>query len=124
MGSECTSSSTHGSRSNPDRDDPLVKCNVELEDTENYIRKAHADIKRSEARTARFVAITLVLGLVVSLPLYMAVALMVEPNSLDRVDPVFRRWYDIVAPLLGAVIGGLFGIAGSNARRDRAAGIT
>ena len=117
MGSEHTKPGSEGPPSKPDEANSVVQRDggLEVEAPENYIRKAHADVKRSEAKTARLVAIVLVLALVVSFPLQLAIFL-IEPSSMDRVEPVFRRWYDIVAPLVGMVIGGIFGLVGGTAR--------
>ena len=84
---------------------------VGLEPVDSYVRRVKAKIHLSRAHAANVVAYLLVGGFVLSLPLYaLAVGLMTTEAS-QRVVTVFTRWYDVVAPLVGAVIGGLFGIS-------------
>lgn len=84
---------------------------VDLEETDPYLKRVSAKIRESRARTADHVAIILVSAVVLSLPLYViAIALVgtVDEGDLTR---IFGKWYDVVSPLLGAAIGALFGIA-------------
>jgi hypothetical protein len=87
---------------------------VDLEATDAYLRQAKADVHRSKARAANWVALILVLGLVLSLPLnVVTMALISGEGTATHLDRVFQRWYDILAPLVGAVVGYLFGLSAS-----------
>jgi hypothetical protein len=84
---------------------------VGLEHVDAYVKRVKAKINLSRAQAANVVAYMLVGGFVLSLPLYAcSVALMTAEHG-DRVATVFTRWYDVIAPLVGAVIGGLFGMS-------------
>jgi hypothetical protein len=85
---------------------------VDLEATDSYLSQAKAEVHRSKARTANVVATVLVLGLVLSLPLHvLAMASSSTEATVTHLDRAFQRWYDILAPLVGAVIGYLFGLS-------------
>src|SRR5262249_1132250 len=91
---------------------------VSLEPVDGYVRRVRAEIRLSWVRAANVVAYILVAGVVGSLPLYvLAVGWLGEAWSKDAV-PVFTKWYDVVSPLLGAVIGALFGITIATRQRD------
>jgi hypothetical protein len=92
---------------------------VDLEATDAYLRRAKADVHRSKARAANSVALILVLGLIVSLPFYV-LALSVFPSEVAgaHLERIFMKWYDVVSPLVGAVIGALFGLTFSDKGRD------
>lgn len=85
---------------------------VDLEATDAYLTQVKAEVHRSKARAANWVALILVLGLVISLPLnVVAMAMICGEGTATHLDRVFQRWYDILAPLVGAVVGYLFGIS-------------
>ena len=79
---------------------------VDLEALDAYIRRAKADVHRSKARAANWVALILVLGLVLSLPFYaVAIASVSSEPTATHVERIFLKWYDVVSPLVGAVVG-------------------
>lgn len=92
---------------------------VDLEATDSYLRQAKAEVHRSKARAANWVALILVLSLVLSLPLnVVAMASISGEGTGTHLDRVFQRWNDILAPLVGAVVGYLFGLrAGEREQR-------
>jgi hypothetical protein len=94
---------------------------VDLEATDSYLSQAKADVHRSKARAANWVALILVFGLVLSLPLnVLAMASISGEGTITHLDGAFQRWYDILAPLVGAVVGYLFGLtAFERGHRDR-----
>jgi hypothetical protein len=95
---------------------------VDLEATDVYLRRAKADVHRSKARAANRVALILVLGLVLSLPFYIVViASLPSEATTTHLERIVLRWYDVVSPLVGAVIGALFGLTFSDRGRDTAA---
>lgn len=60
---------------------------VELEPIDIYFRKARADAHRAKARTANWVALILVLGLVLSLPFYvMAVSTSIQKRRQPKLN--------------------------------------
>jgi ABC-type spermidine/putrescine transport system permease subunit II len=92
---------------------------MDLEATDAYLKRAKADAHRSKTRAANWVALILVLGLVMSLPVYViALASLSADTASTNLDRIFLKWYDVVSPLVGAVIGALFGLTFSE--RDRA----
>jgi uncharacterized integral membrane protein len=91
---------------------------VELEATEGYLRRVRAQINLSKSRAANIVAYALVAGIVASLPLYVVAVCLMPAVSVDVLSVVFTKWYDVVAPLMGAVIGALFGMSIASRRRD------
>jgi hypothetical protein len=96
------------------QDTPNQGGEVDLEPTDAYLRQVKAEVHRSKARTANWVALILVLGLVISLPLnVLATAWISAESTATHLDRVFQRWYDIFAPLVGAVVGYLFGMSAS-----------
>ena len=90
---------------------------VELEETDQYLRRTVAEIRRARFRTADRVASTLVFAVVGSLPLYVLAAALAGTIEKDGLERIFDKWYDVVSPLLGAAIGALFGIAIANPNR-------
>jgi hypothetical protein len=85
---------------------------VDLEPTDAYIRRTKADVHRSKAQAANRVALVLVLGLVLSLPLYIVmIGLFPSEVTTAHFERVFIKWYDVMSPLVGAVIGALFGLS-------------
>ncbi len=95
---------------------------VDLEATDAYVKRARADVHRSKARAANWVALILVLGLVLSLPFYVVAiaSLSSEPTS-THIERIFLKWYDVVSPLVGAVVGALFGLSFSEKGREERA---
>lgn len=91
---------------------------VELEPTAGYFRRVRAQINLSKARAANIVAYVLVTGLVASLPLYILAVWIAPTDSSELLSVVFTKWYDVVSPLLGAVIGALFGMSIASRRKD------
>ena len=91
---------------------------LRLESPEAYLKRVRAAIKWSKSRAANWVAIILVLGLVGSLPLYVFAVGSINPEDSNEINIVFQKWYDVVAPLLGAVIGALFGMSIASRERD------
>lgn len=103
----------------PDLQPSKAAPEVELEATDRYLKRVVADIRRSRARTADRVAMTLVIAVVGSLPLYVLAIALVGSIDEDDLTRIFGKWYDVVSPLLGAAIGALFGIAIANPNRDQ-----
>lgn len=92
---------------------------LQLEPVDVYVGRVKAHISLSKARAANQVAHVLVWGLVLSLPLNALVIGFGRPEASTEIAGVFTKWYDIVAPLLGAVIGALFGLSiASRSRED------
>lgn len=90
-----------------------------LESIDAYVRRVKARIKLSRARAANVVAYILVGGVVFSLPLYVLAVALVTGDVSEDLATVFTKWYDVVAPLLGAVIGALFGMSIATRQRDQ-----
>lgn len=84
---------------------------LNLEQTDPYLKRVVADMRRSRSHTADRVAIILVSAVVLSLPLYVIAVALVGTVDEDDLTRIFGKWYDVVSPLLGAAIGALFGIA-------------
>jgi len=80
---------------------------LDVDRVEDYLRQTPALIERRRAWTANLVAILLVVGLLISLPLYM-IALMVKPDAGVPLASVFEKWYAVVSPLAGAAIGAYY----------------
>lgn len=87
------------------------KKEVDLEATDAYLRRAKADAQRLKARATNWIALILVIGLVLSLPLQVvAVAWFPGEAKVSQLEHVFERWYDVLTPLVAAVVGALFGL--------------
>lgn len=74
-----------------------VGSQIDLEETDPYLKRVVADMRRSRARAADLVAIILVSAVVLSLPLFVvAIALVgtVDENDLTR---IFGRWYCVAS---------------------------
>jgi hypothetical protein len=105
-----------------DKNEPIENSSgdssVGLEPLDAYVTRSKAQRELVKARTAGRVALILVSGLVLSLPLYVfAMALSLSGIDFsDRITTVFTKWYDVMAPLVGAVIGALFGLSIANRR--------
>ena len=82
-----------------------------------YVKRTKATIGLSKAKAANIVAYMLVGGLVSSLLLYVLAVALAPAEASEQIAAVFNKWYDVVAPLAGAVIGALFGMSIAN-RRD------
>ncbi|MCI0743220.1 MAG: hypothetical protein L0Y72_29690 [Gemmataceae bacterium] len=80
---------------------------LDLDRVESYLSQTPAVIERGRARTANLVALLLITGLLISLPLYMA-AILVNPDASQVLASVFDKWYAIVSPLAGAAIGAYY----------------
>jgi hypothetical protein len=92
---------------------------VGLEATNSYLRRARADVHRSKAKAANWVALILVFGLVLSLPFYViAIGLFTSETGAAHIERIFLKWYDVVSPLVGAVVGALFGLSLSDRGRE------
>lgn len=89
---------------------------VGLEHIDNYVRRTKADIVLSKAKAANIISYILLGGLVLSLPLYIIAIAIMPIEHAPQLASVFGKWYDVVAPLAGAVIGGLFGMSIANRR--------
>jgi hypothetical protein len=96
---------------------PCDSNEVGLESPDNYLKRVRADKEREKAKVANWVALILVSGLVLSLPFYVFTIWLVGAESTD-VEEIFGKWYDVTAPLVGAVIGALFGLSIANRNSD------
>jgi hypothetical protein len=86
--------------------EPIV---VDIEPTDaSYLRSVHFRILRDREKTANLVALVLVWGVVLSLPVYLMVVL-IRPDQSDKVSPIFDKWYTVISPLVGAAIGAYYG---------------
>ena len=81
---------------------------IDLEQPDLYLRQVRAEIKKSKTRAANWVAIILVIGVVAAVFVHVAALLLGAPP--EEMDAVFDNWYHVVSPLLGVVIGALFGM--------------
>jgi hypothetical protein len=89
-----------------DSSDPIV---VDIEPTDSaYRQNVHWRILREREKTANIVALILVWGVVLSLPVYLTVVL-IRPDQSDKVSPIFDKWYTVISPLVGAAIGAYYG---------------
>jgi len=89
-----------------------------LEPVDAYVKRVKARINLSNAQAANVAAYMLVGGVVLSLPLYVLAVVLVTRESSGEIATVFTKWYDVVAPLAGAVIGALFGMRVASRERD------
>jgi hypothetical protein len=80
---------------------------LDVERVQSFLRQTPAVIERDRARTANLVALLLVSGVLISLPVYM-IALLVRPDAAASLATVFERWYAIVSPLAGAALGAYY----------------
>ena len=82
---------------------------VDLESTEQFYRHDISElIRHDRARTANLLALVLVVGVVLSLPLYLGSVWLV-PEGGDRLAGIFDKWYAIISPLAGTAIGAYYG---------------
>ena len=91
---------------------------IGLESPDVYLKRVKAAIKLSKARAANIVALVLVIGVVLSLPLHAVTLFLTSPDAYKEVNDVFSKWYDVVVPLLGVVIGAMFGISIASREKD------
>ena len=84
---------------------------LQLEETDSYIRRVSARIRWRKARTASVVAVLLVASLVLSMPFYVLLAVFGPATVKLDVEQAFQRWYDVVSPLVGTIIGAMYGLA-------------
>lgn len=98
-------------RAQPEPQPTGVGSQLELEETDPYLKRVVANIRQSRARTADRVALILVSAVALSLPLYVIAIALVGTVTEDDLTRIFGKWYDVVSPLLGAAIGALYGIA-------------
>ena len=96
---------------------PYSTNELGLESPDNYLKRVRADKEKEKARVANWVAIILVSGMVLSLPFYIFTVWLVGSDS-PNVNEIFEKWYDVTAPLVGAVIGALFGLSMANRTND------
>lgn len=88
-----------------------------LEPPDRYFRQdVSALIAHGKARTANLVAVVLVTGVVLSLPLYLLVV-WCGPTYVQHSGVVFDKWYSIMSPLAGTAIGAYYGARIGEARR-------
>jgi hypothetical protein len=80
---------------------------LDVDKVEGYLTQTPAFIERGRARTANLVALLMVIGLLVSLPLYL-LAVFLKPDAASALASVFDKWYSIVSPLAGAAIGAYY----------------
>src|SRR5437762_376719 len=91
---------------------------LDLDPVEGFLSQTPAVIERGRARTANLVAILLVIGLLISLPLYM-VALLCKPDAAQSLTAVFDKWYAVVSPLAGAALGAYYATRADPEQRSR-----
>ena len=91
-------------------DEPTEPIKIDrIEPPSRYMRHdIGAEIEHGKARTANAVAVILVIGVVLSLPIYLA-AVWRAPTASDRIAAVFDKWYAIVSPLAGTAVGAYYG---------------
>jgi|GEM_PF-3530539 hypothetical protein len=93
---------------------------LQLEPVDSYVKRVTANIKLSKAKAANWIGYTLVFGVVSSLYLYVWAVMASERDVSEQLATVFSKWYDVVGPLLGAVIGALFGMSIASRQQDEA----
>jgi hypothetical protein len=92
---------------------------VGLEPTDDYLRRVKAEVHRAKAQAANRVALILVLALVLYFPIYiLAVSFLPAEPTATHLERVFLKSYDVLSPLVGMVIGALFGLSLSDRGRD------
>ena len=95
---------------------------LRLEPVDSYVKRVKATISLSKARAANLVAYIMVIGVVSALPiyavLYVILATSGHSDSTGELGAVFTKWFDVVGPLLGAVIGALFGLSVAARQKD------
>ncbi len=97
--------------------EPGESFQVDLESTEQFYRHDLSElIRRDKARTANLLAMVLVVGVVLSLPLYL-LSVWLVPEGGDRLAVVFDKWYSIISPLAGTAIGAYYGARFERASR-------
>jgi len=89
-------------------EDATERFEIDLEESDRYLRQVPAQIQHERARTANLVAIVLVFGVVLSLPVYL-VAAWIKPDQIEASRAIFDKWYAIVGPLVGTAIGAYYG---------------
>lgn len=87
---------------------PSDSITLDLEETENFLRRSDAVIRRGQARTANVLSYILVGALVMSLPLYILVVAYLDVSKMASADKIFEKWYHIVSPLAGAAVGAYY----------------
>ena len=98
-------------------DQPTESFTLDIEPTEAFLCKVSATIRRERARTANKVVLTLVWGLVLSLPFYVT-AVCFQPDAATQLADIFGKWYTVVSPLAGAAIGAYYGARGQPTPSD------
>lgn len=98
---------------------------LDLEGTEPYFRKLHAEIRLGRAKTANRLAYVLIGGVVAALPICVGALLLGAWTGLSdpaataqSLESVMGHWYQLVSPLAGTAIGAVFGIAIGRQSRD------
>jgi hypothetical protein len=82
---------------------------LDLEPSHKYLRHdVHARIQHERAKTANLVAVMLVAGVVLSLPVFLLSA-WTKPDQIELTKGIFDKWYSIVSPLAGTAIGAYYG---------------
>jgi hypothetical protein len=90
-----------------------------LEPTDDYVKRLKADVHRDKAKAANRVALILVLALVLYFPIYvLVIAFAPSEPTATHLERVFLKSYDVLSPLVGMVIGALFGLSLSDRGRE------
>lgn len=80
---------------------------LDIDAIDSYLKRTPAVIERQRARTANLVAVSLIAGVIGSLPLHL-LALWLCPDAADSTGQVFEKWYALVSPLAGAAVGAYY----------------
>src|SRR5262245_19979513 len=80
---------------------------LDTEPLDDFMKRTPALIERQKAKTANLLAMSLVIGVLVSLPIHL-VTLLCRPESADSITTVFEKWYALVSPCAGAAVGAYY----------------
>ena len=80
---------------------------LDIDPIDPYLKRTPAIIERQRARTANVVALSLIAGVIGSLPLHL-IALWLCPDAAESTGQVFEKWYALVSPLAGAAVGAYY----------------
>ena len=80
---------------------------LDTEPLDEFLKRTPAVIERQRAWTANLLAVLLVAGVLLSLPVYLF-TLLWKPDSAELINVVFEKWFALISPLAGAAVGAYY----------------